>query len=61
MDSITQAALGAALGEAILGKRLGRKGAIAGAIIATIPDLDVLITPLFNDFDKISIHRGYSH
>jgi len=61
MDSITQAALGAAVGEAILGKRLGRKGAIAGAIVATIPDLDVLITPLFNDFDRISIHRGYSH
>ncbi len=52
MDSLTQAALGAAVGEAILGKKLGRKAAIAGAIVATIPDLDVLILPLFSDFER---------
>ena len=27
----------------------------------SIPDLDVLFTPLFDEFQKISIHRGYSH
>ena len=32
MDSLTQAALGAAVGEAVLGKKIGRKGAILGAI-----------------------------
>ncbi len=61
MDSLTQATLGAAIGEAVLGKRIGYKAAVLGAVIATVPDLDVLITPLFNEFQKISIHRGYSH
>ena len=61
MDSLTQATLGAAIGEAVLGKRIGYKAAVLGAVIATVPDLDVLIMPLFDEFQKISLHRGYSH
>jgi inner membrane protein len=61
VDSITQATLGAAVGEAVLGKRLGNKAAVTGAVVATIPDLDVLLTPFFNEVQKISIHRGFSH
>ncbi len=61
MDSITQAVLGAAVGEAILGKKTGRKAAILGAAGGTIPDLDVVLLPFFNDLQRISIHRGYSH
>jgi inner membrane protein len=61
MDSITQAVLGAAVGEALLGRKISYKAAIMGAVIATIPDLDVVITPFFSTLDKISIHRGYSH
>lgn len=61
MDSLTQAALGAAVGEAVLGKKIGRKAAILGAIGGTIPDLDVLLIPFFSEFQKIVIHRGYSH
>ncbi|NND77024.1 MAG: metal-dependent hydrolase [Flavobacteriales bacterium] len=61
MDSLTQAVLGAAIGEAILGQRLGAKAAITGAILATIPDLDVILVPFYDELQKISIHRGYSH
>jgi len=61
MDSLSQATLGAAVGVAVLGNKIGYKAAIIGAIGGTIPDLDVLITPLFTEFQKISIHRGYSH
>ena len=61
MDSITQAALGAAIGEAILGKKIGGKGAILGAAVATIPDLDVAFYLFYSKFDMLSIHRGYSH
>lgn len=61
MDSLTQATLGAAVGEAVLGKKIGNKAAVLGAIIGTIPDLDVLLTPFFTSFQNISIHRGYSH
>lgn len=61
MDSITQATLGAALGEIILGRKIGNKGAVIGAIIATIPDLDVVLYPLYSTVERISIHRGFSH
>ena len=61
MDSLTQATLGAAVGEAVLGKKIGNKAAIIGAIIGTVPDLDVLLVPFFDEFQKISLHRGYSH
>ena len=61
MDSITQATLGAALGQAILGNKIGGKAAVIGAVIATIPDLDVVLLPLFDHLQRISIHRGFSH
>jgi len=61
MDSITQAALGAAIGEAVLGKRIGNKGAVLGAIIATIPDLDVALYLFYDKLEMLSIHRGFSH
>ena len=61
MDSITQAVLGAAIGEAVAGKKIGHKAAIIGAIVATLPDLDVLVYPFLDEFQKISFHRGFSH
>ena len=61
MDSISQGVLGAAIGEAILGKKIGNKGAIIGAIVATIPDLDVMLYLFYSKFDMLSIHRGFSH
>ncbi len=61
MDSVTQAALGAAIGEAVLGKKIGGKGAVLGAIIATVPDLDVALYLLYDKFEMLSIHRGFSH
>jgi len=61
MDSRTQAILGAAVGEAVLGERIGNKAAVLGAIGGTIPNLDVVLLPFFNDLERISIHPGYSH
>ncbi|MCI5057565.1 MAG: metal-dependent hydrolase [Flavobacteriales bacterium] len=61
MDSITQAALGGAIGQAVLGKQIGNKGAILGAIVATIPDLDIVLLSFYDSVERISIHRGYSH
>ena len=61
MDSVTQGVLGAAIGEAILGKRIGNKGAIIGAVVATIPDLDVILYLFYDKLEMLSIHRGFSH
>lgn len=61
MDSITQGVLGAAIGEAILGKEKGNKGAIIGAIVGTIPDLDIIFYLFYDKLEMLSIHRGFSH
>lgn len=60
MDSVTQAALGAALGGAVLGRRLGRKSILIGALMATLPDLDVVLD--YGDaVANVTEHRGFSH
>jgi inner membrane protein len=60
LDSLTQIALGAAVGEAVLGHRVGRKAALWGAILGTLPDLDVLI-PFGDPVADFTFHRSFSH
>lgn len=60
MDSLTQIVLGAAVGEATLGRRVGNKALLWGGIAGTIPDLDVLFTS-GDAIREIVIHRGFSH
>src|SRR5690625_3954527 len=60
MDSITQAALGAGITGAMLGRWHGRKAVIAGAVLATLPDLDIVID--YGDpLSQMINHRGFSH
>ena len=63
MDSLTQIVLGAACGEIALGKKIGNKAILFGAIGGTIPDLDVFIGSwLFNnEIDSMAFHRGFMH
>ena len=61
MDSLTQIILGAAVGEAVLGKKIGNKAMFYGAIAGTIPDLDVLASYFTNTATALSIHRGFTH
>lgn len=62
MDSFTQIVLGAAVSNAVLGKKIGNKSILYGAIFATLPDLDVWLAKLFfNPVTQIEIHRGLSH
>ncbi|MGM0555538.1 MAG: metal-dependent hydrolase [Myxococcota bacterium] len=61
MDSVTQAALGAVIGESTLGHRVGWRGAVWGAALATIPDLDVVVSPFLETTEQLVWHRGPSH
>jgi len=63
MDSLTQIVLGAACGEAALGKKIGNKALLFGAIGGTIPDLDVFVGRWFynNEIDIMAFHRGFMH
>ncbi|WP_108652618.1 metal-dependent hydrolase [Dongshaea marina] len=60
MDSITQAALGASVGGLVLGKRYGCRALLWGAVLGTLPDLDVLIR-YANAVANYTNHRGFSH
>ncbi|MFD2166338.1 metal-dependent hydrolase [Thalassotalea euphylliae] len=60
MDSLTQFTLGAAVGEAVLGKKIGNKAMLWGGICGTIPDLDVFI-PMGNAVADFTYHRSFSH
>lgn len=61
MDSVTQIVLGAAVGEAVLGSRVGNKAMLYGAIAGTIPDLDVLASHFTDTTRALAIHRGFTH
>lgn len=63
MDSLTQALLGASIAEFLGGKKYGNKAPLVGAIVATIPDLDVFIGPLlYNDSLQAEFfHRSVTH
>ena len=61
MDSISQAALGATVGEAVLGPKVGNRALIWGAVVGTVPDLDVLFYPMMDEITRLGWHRGISH
>jgi inner membrane protein len=61
MDSATQFVLGAGVGLALLGRRIGpRKAALTGGLLATLPDLDVFI-PYEDPIESFIQHRGPTH
>ncbi|NJD32528.1 MAG: metal-dependent hydrolase [Gammaproteobacteria bacterium] len=60
MDSLTHIVVGAAVGTAVMGRRIGPRAALWGALCSTLPDLDVLVAhgdPV-RDF---TYHRAASH
>ncbi len=61
MDSLTQIVLGASVGEAVLGRKVGNKAMLYGAIAGTIPDLDVLTRYFVDTVTATEWHRGFSH
>lgn len=61
MDSLTQIILGAAVGEATLGKKVGNKAMLYGAIAGTIPDLDVISQYFVDTVTALEWHRSFTH
>ncbi|MAU41410.1 MAG: hypothetical protein CMF31_07290 [Kordiimonas sp.] len=63
MDSITQAALGAVVGQSVAARSLGRRALVFGVVAGTLPDLDGVVINLFDGdaFDQWVHHRGITH
>lgn len=60
MDSVSQFALGASIGDLVLGKRMGKKAILIGGLLGTLPDLDVLAR--YSDaVESFTYHRSWSH
>jgi len=61
MDSLTQAALGASVAYACWHKPLGKKALLWGALLGTLPDLDIVARPFLDEVERLYLHRGESH
>ena len=61
MDSITQIALGIATADMAAGNKLGRRSYVYGAVLGTLPDLDVFAGMFLPAADAVILHRGLSH
>jgi inner membrane protein len=53
--------LGASVGEAVLGRKIGNRAILWGAIAGTIPDLDVMTGFFMSEVDSLAFHRGFTH
>ena len=61
MDSLSQIALGAAVGVAVMGRKTALwKAALMGAVVGTLPDLDVFIKH-GDPIRDMTLHRTESH
>ena len=61
LDSLTQIVLGAAVGEATLGRKVGNRAMLWGGICGTIPDLDVLSNAVSDPMSALAYHRAFTH
>lgn len=61
MDTITQAALGASVGQAFFGRKLGRKANWFGALGGLMPDFDVITNVFLGPWGSLVWHRGPTH
>ena len=61
MDPLTHTLLGASLGYATFGRKLGRTAAWVGGLAAVIPDADVFIRSETDPLLAIEYHRHFTH
>ncbi len=61
MDPVSHVLLGASLGYAAFGRRLGRTAAAIGGLAALVPDADIFIRSAADPLLAIEMHRGFTH
>ena len=61
IDSLTHIAAGAIIGDVLLGKKLGKRAMLLGALAQSIPDLDFLASFWSNASTYMLAHRGFTH
>ncbi|HFA51015.1 MAG TPA: metal-dependent hydrolase [Bacteroidetes bacterium] len=61
MDSLTQLTLGAAVGEAVLGRKVGNRAMVWGGFAGLLPDFDVFARFFTDEISALAFHRGATH
>ncbi|HEY4936421.1 MAG TPA: metal-dependent hydrolase [Puia sp.] len=61
MDSLTHIAIGACIGDLFLGRRIGKKAMLYGAIAGSLPDVDFIASLWKDTADVLMAHRGFTH
>ena len=61
MDSLTHIVLGAAIGEVLAGRKLGKKALLIGAIANSLPDIDIVAAFWLPTARDVLAHRGITH
>ncbi|MCD6019516.1 MAG: Uncharacterized protein yfhP [Bacteroidetes bacterium] len=61
MDSLSHIVIGAAIGETLLGKKIGRWGMLLGAVAKSAPDFDLFYTGLTDPRAYMCDHRAHTH
>jgi inner membrane protein len=61
MDTLTHTVIGACVGEALAGKKLGKQAMLWGAVANNFPDIDVLSYFWLKQPDTFLFHRGITH
>lgn len=61
MDSVTHIALGAVVGEALAGKRIGKGALFLGAVAQSLPDIDFVASFWMSFSENLLAHRGFTH
>jgi inner membrane protein len=61
MDSITHIALGAIIGDAVAGRKLGKRAMLLGAVAQSLPDIDFVASSWMDTAHDVMAHRGITH
>src|SRR3979490_2450108 len=61
MDTLTHIVLGAVIGEALAGKKLGKKAMLLDAIAQSLPDIDFIASFWLDTSRDVCAHRGITH
>jgi inner membrane protein len=61
LDTFTHIVLGACIGEATAGKKLGKKAMFLGALAQSVPDIDFIAYFWLDKTDNLLAHRGITH
>jgi inner membrane protein len=60
MDTLTHIVLGGCIGEIFVGKKIGKRALLLGAVAQSVPDIDFIASFWYSTSGNLLAHRGFS-